>query len=434
MTVPTKNWTSTKDAKKSNKLKKKGLREKLQSDIFEAVRYGDKRAVEDLLNVDPAKLKAVDFGGTSALHISLMLKDAEMAELLLKKGSPFQKDKEDKLPLQYNKDPKIYKKIKTLHDQVQGLEPVPVPTEREKRYLELREAAFNGDIEKIKILLIEDPACVDDVDDQLQTPLMFACMGQKIDAAMLLINSGANYKATSSTGKSALVYVKDLEASKLLYETAFWASEEGIAYAAYLKEQAEEAERQRLEAERLRLWEEEQERIRQMLLRAEQQKKERELFTKKSIRSIIKQGSLNFRELEVSRRLAIDAHNEWIRQQGLQMMEEEKYCRKMWLIIDTIEENKRIAEMNRRAKLAAEAEAYAAEQARLRALEAEEKRQRELAIAKAKALQQFRRQAEKEWALLQAQLREKAWQEFRSKKHIRVAKIKRMYSDLKHQF
>ena len=429
--VPTKTWTSTKDARKSNKIKRKSLREKLQSDIFEAVRYGDKKAVEDLLSVDPSNTKAVDFGGTSALHISLMLKDAAIAELLLKKGSPFQKDKEGKDPLQYNKDPKIYKKLKTLHDQMQGLEPVPVPTDRELRYLQLREAAFNGDIEKMKTLLAEDPTCVDDVDDQLQTPLMFACMGQQIEAAMLLINSGADYKATSSTGKTALVYVKDLEANRLLYETAFWASPEGIAYAAYLKEQAEEAERQRLEAERRRLWEEEQERIRQMLLRAEEQKKEREYFTKKSVRSIIKQGSQNYTDFEVSNRLAIDAHNEWIRQQGLQMMEEEKFSRKMWLILDTIEENRRLAEMQRRARLAAEAEAYAAEQARLRALEAEEKRLRELAEARARALQEWKRQAVEEWHVLQAELRKKAWEEFKSKKYIRVAQIKRMYADLK---
>lgn len=429
--VSAKTWTTTKDAKKSNNMKRKSLKEKIQSDIFEAVRYGDKKAVEDILTSDPTKLKALDFGGTSALHISLMLKDADIAEILVSAGSPFIKDMEGKDPLEYNKDPKIYKKIKKLHDQVQGIEPVPVLSEKENRYLSLRAASFDGDIDKIKTLLAEDPTCVDDVDDQMQTALMFACMGQKIDAAMLLINSGANYKAISISGKTPLVYITDLEANKLLYETAFWASTEGIAYAKYLQEQAEEEERQRLEAERRRQWEEEQERIRQKAIRAEEQKKEREFFTKKSTRSIIQQGSLNYKQFEVSNRLAIDAHNEWIRQQGIQMMEEERYSKKMWLILDTIEENKRIAELNRRAKLAAAAEAFAQEQARLRLLEAEEQRRRELAEAKAQALREMRAQAEGEWKVLQAELREKAWIEFRSKKYIRVAKIKRMYDDLK---
>ena len=87
--------------------------------------------------------------------------------------------------------------------------------------------------------------------------------------------------------------------------------------------------------------------------------------------------------------------------------------------------------MQRRARLAAEAEAYAAEQARLRALEAEEKRLRELAEARARALQEWKRQAVEEWHVLQAELRKKAWEEFKSKKYIRVAQIKRMYADLK---
>ena len=429
--VPTVTWTSTKEARRSNKQKRKGFKEKLASDIFEAVRLGNKKAVEDLISADPGRAKATDWGGTSPLHISLMLKDADVAELLLRRGSPLQKDQQGKDPLQYSKDPKVAKKLKTLHDQVQGLEPVPVPTDREVRYLQMKEAAFDGDVERIKALLAEDPTCVDDVDDQLQTPLMFACMGQQVEAAMLLINSGADYKATSTTGKTAFVYLLDPEANRALYETAFWASPEGIAYAQYLKEQEEEAERQRIEAEKRRVWEEEQERIRLMLLRAEEQKKEREYFTKKSVRSIIKEGSLNYKALEVANRLAMDAHNEWIRQQGLQMMEEEGYSRKMWLILDTIEENKRIAEMKRRAKLAAEADAYAAEQARQRAAAAEEKRLRELAELRAKLTAEFKQTALKEWRKMQKELSRKAWEVFRSKKHIRVAQIKRMYADLK---
>ena len=87
--------------------------------------------------------------------------------------------------------------------------------------------------------------------------------------------------------------------------------------------------------------------------------------------------------------------------------------------------------MNRRAKLAAEAEAYAAEQARQRAAAAEEKRLRELAELRAKLTAEFKQTALKEWQKMQKELRRKAWEVFRSKKHIRVAQIKRMYADLK---
>ena len=71
------------------------------------------------------------------------------------------------------------------------------------------DAAFSGDIDKVAVLLKNEVKC--NVQDKNgNTPIIYACMGDKVEVARLLIEAGANVHMKNLYGLNALAYTKGL--------------------------------------------------------------------------------------------------------------------------------------------------------------------------------------------------------------------------------
>jgi hypothetical protein len=74
----------------------------------------------------------------------------------------------------------------------------------------IRESCFNGDLQKIEMLLSEDKSLCNVQDKRGNTPLVYACMGDKMSVVNYLIESGGSVHIKNSCGLSALMYTKGL--------------------------------------------------------------------------------------------------------------------------------------------------------------------------------------------------------------------------------
>ena len=72
----------------------------------------------------------------------------------------------------------------------------------------IRESCFHGDLQKIEMLISEDKSFCNIQDERGNTPLVYACMGDKVSVANHLIESGASVHIKNAFGLSALMYTK----------------------------------------------------------------------------------------------------------------------------------------------------------------------------------------------------------------------------------
>jgi ankyrin repeat protein len=85
----------------------------------------------------------------------------------------------------------------------------------------IHDAAGEGDVEKVRVLLKADPALVDAARDGGVTPLMMAAFGGHLEMAKLLLEKGATVDAKSNEGFTPLMWAArkgQLEIVKLLLQ------------------------------------------------------------------------------------------------------------------------------------------------------------------------------------------------------------------------
>ena len=106
----------------------------------------------------------------------------------------------------------------------------------------MRDAAYHGEILLMNELLEKSPWLLETVDKKGHTPLMFACMGQQVDAACYLLERGAFFGTSTFYGRTTSSFLTSSEKRNKVTVFAYKVSPEGRARA------AKELSRRKLEA------------------------------------------------------------------------------------------------------------------------------------------------------------------------------------------
>jgi len=143
-----------------------------------------------------------------------MLRQVKVAKFLIRSGANVQERNElKKTPFDFVKDPKILKELEKF-----AFSCTPegkLKAESETASLDLSQgprdiwtAAYIGDVELTKSLLDYNSSLCNAQDNRGNTPLMFACIGDKMDVADLLLDKGADVNVKNMTGNNAISYAR----------------------------------------------------------------------------------------------------------------------------------------------------------------------------------------------------------------------------------
>ena len=207
--------------------------------FMQFVRGGKRAEVEEMLAADNSLAEARDWGGTSPLHVSVILKDLELSRLLIHHGASLsQADATGSAVAAYasKKDPLAGEQLRLLESSLRQPRAL---TDEERRFAAFRLAASQGDLETLAALHELDGGLVFMQDERAQTALIAACASCQYPAAKLLLLYGSDWQHRSwLSGLQALPsqFVPDKARRRELKEFAWWQTPRG-----------------RREAERLRL-------------------------------------------------------------------------------------------------------------------------------------------------------------------------------------
>lgn len=279
-----------------------------------------------------------------------------------------------------------------------------------------------------------DPSLATECDYKKQTGLMFACIAGHMDISRVLIMAGARVNDVSTEGGRALRFIGNLEIKKELGEFAYWQSLLGQAKISMLNDD--------LAFKRTKVVEIEIEKAKEIEIVKELAIVEAE----KHVVILHNHYNVIAKELVV---IGFERATQWLVNEILRL--EAEAAERERLRLKKLKEEAEEAELQRKAI----AWAAAREKKRLKreALElkrklAEEERIRLAEIAAAEKAEQERLYAERfekwkqdnkdaekkanlEWALLQAEIRQKEMEEFARGKGKRIYSLKRMRTSLK---
>lgn len=122
-------------------------------DIFSYARVGDVKNLIRLLDQDPNLSLATDWGGTSVLHMAMILRNFDCVEKLIEYGALVeQADAINRTPLDYIKDLKKAEEIKLFDENLKNnyKEVIPYKTQRFNHF---RDACYYGNMEQVKVSL-----------------------------------------------------------------------------------------------------------------------------------------------------------------------------------------------------------------------------------------------------------------------------------------
>jgi tetratricopeptide (TPR) repeat protein len=122
-------------------------------DIFSYARVGDVRSLVRLLDEDPKLALAADWGGTSVLHMAMILRNFECVEKLIEYGALVEKaDSINRTPLDYLKDLKKVEEIKEFDEKLKNNYKEVIPY-RTQRFNHFRDSCYYGKMEQVKVIL-----------------------------------------------------------------------------------------------------------------------------------------------------------------------------------------------------------------------------------------------------------------------------------------
>ena len=93
---------------------------------------------------------------------------------------------------------------------------VPMLTATDLRAGEIHTAAAADDLNKVRVLIENDPALLEEKTNDGNTPLLFACIRNRMAVATFLIDKGADVKARGKGGFMALLFANDIDLIKRL--------------------------------------------------------------------------------------------------------------------------------------------------------------------------------------------------------------------------
>lgn len=426
--IPLENTSSTEKAKKMYKL-------------MAAIRLSNKGLVSSILEETPELAREYDWGGTPPVALALMVRSHDIAALLIEHGGSLrQYDAQHFESTHYAKSDTEVKKLQVLDMKVNSnIDVTEQLTEMELKTLDFRNACYNGELAKVKMMVEEDPSLVHALDNKKQTMLMFACLGTQMETIKFLISQGADWKAKSIEGGKAVDFINDPALRAEFRHAAYWWSPKGRLHQAKIdakKEKFDRRQRERITRAEMRKEEKE---MRKYLEEVEILRRARESIALEmcvgSESTVIGKATAKAEAIIVKRikdaiaKAAKEARERARREKKeMERLRRERALRIMRRCLTAVFALMHWMALGRHRRLLINA------RLKEEAEDREWEHQRRMRIRKAKhdkLMEIAREKALLEWEELQLQLKKQEWQQFLSAGKGKLAKVQRMKLGLK---